>query len=690
MNLENRERDMDYHITEELKLAIEQNKVIAFDFFDTIVYRNVSPKHVHYMWANRMINFFELDLKVEKLVKIKFQSMRLAKFNNLRHGYDKEYDYKQMSSILYNRIKPNVDIIEFYEKSMLIEESIEKEVISISTDFLDIFKLCNLLKKKIIIISDFYLPSRVLKNILQEHKIEIDVKDIYVSCDFKRTKDSGNLYKEVIKSLKIDPKEMLMIGDNQKSDFENSKKNGCNGYWHKCDEQIQFYKKFHDDIETITKDASDLYNRDWIQNRNEPYSYLTFALFPFIEQLYCKLIKDGKKDVFFFSSEGELYKKLFDDYQMIANNGVKKINTFYMCVSRHSTLLPSIFGMEKKYFEKIYQNYPDMKLYHFLKNLGLENNSELREEFKNELDKDETISDFENSQVFDKLLSSVIFERECMKLANEQRTNFIGYVDNFGVDIKTSGLNIVDIGYNGTTQDNIYKIYNSEVNITGYYMMLYTEKVKNPCSKKVGILYDENLEDKSKKDVIAYNSSVIEVILRASHGSIDSYLARDNSYFPVYETTNPQVYTNIIKPIQDLIIIHFNEITKIFCKINYSKADYYKDFTRMYKKFILSPSNEEMDIYISIPFEDNFAIYKKLEDNIVKNELNPIKNLISIVMSRGKILRKQQTNWVAVAFYKLNLNFINKILYYFSSLSLKLFFTMEKMKLRKRLKNKQL
>lgn len=72
--------------------------------------------------------------------------------------------------------------------------------------------------KRVIAISDMYLPGTVLKSILLEKGLAIDA--VYVSCDYKARKSEGTLYDVVVEAEAIQPWEILHIGDNLQSDYE--------------------------------------------------------------------------------------------------------------------------------------------------------------------------------------------------------------------------------------------------------------------------------------------------------------------------------------------------------------------------------------------------------------------------------------------------------------------------------------
>lgn len=72
-------------------------------------------------------------------------------------------------------------------------------------------------KKEVYIISDMYLPKSVIEKILIKCGIT-GQKEIYVSCECGMNKISGKLFQYVIYKNKLQPHQMLHIGDSVKAD----------------------------------------------------------------------------------------------------------------------------------------------------------------------------------------------------------------------------------------------------------------------------------------------------------------------------------------------------------------------------------------------------------------------------------------------------------------------------------------
>lgn len=652
-------------------------KVIAFDIFDTILYRKVSPMHVHRMWAERIIEKLKLECSMEYLVEKKFKCARLAKVKNVSQGFDREYSYRQMTNYLRKKLKLELSEIEFYNLAIDIELEVEKQVCYVPEKMKELIN--DIKKEKVVIcISDFYLPSIIMQSLLRSK--EINVENIFVSTAYLLQKRTGRLYEKVSELLQISPKQILMIGDNIKSDYNNALQVGMKAVHLNNEKNHTYYEEFEKNLVNAKKEFDDFMNSDEVVKRVVPFSHVSFAMTIFIRRLFNRLKKDNCKHVLFMSREGEFFKTLFDDYQKYFIPEQDWIETHYFYVSRRATIVPSIYNVEKDSFKEIYKNYLQMSIHDFLCNLGMDTNTNVLKSLEH-IDINISIPNFSDSKEYSMLLSSEIFIKECLNNSKIQREYLTKYLDDMKIDYQAEGLFLVDVGYSGTSQNNIYKMFRKKVAIHGYYMISYADR-KSICENntKSGILYD--IKSGEKKDEFTYNSAVIEMLTLASHCGVDSYSLKDNKIVPVFHDNAQEIecYNTIVKDLQQNIREFFVKINSIIEAAYIHENSYYQLFRTQYKRFIYNPTTVEMEKYIKIPFVDNFAIYRKYEaeKKSGRHKNFSLKGLKNIVFSKGQCLKEQNTHWIAAALYKMDMRCLNPILYMFSGITMFMFDFMAK------------
>ncbi len=189
---------------ENIKSSIKSVKVISFDLFDTLFYRP-------YLNPNDL--FYHLEIEQKRPF---YADHRIISEKNTRILSPKE-------EITYDDIYDNID--ENFRDMKDKELSLEFNSLLLNKEIKDLYDYAKSLEKKLIFISDMYLPVRFIEKLLNKFDIN-DYSALYVSSDLNLTKHRGNLFKKVISDLKCAPKDILHIGDSKKSDFIIPKKMG--------------------------------------------------------------------------------------------------------------------------------------------------------------------------------------------------------------------------------------------------------------------------------------------------------------------------------------------------------------------------------------------------------------------------------------------------------------------------------
>ena len=178
-----------------IKKAIISHEIISFDLFDTLVVRPyVKPtdlfKQIEVDFNSP--GFYEERVRAEKACRIKSAEITFDEIyekidENFRNLKEKELDYER------SLIRVNPEILEIYKYALG----------------------CN---KTVIVMTDMYLPSEFLKDILQKTGYS-GYSKLFVSGEYRHNKKSGELFDTVVKELGIDKGSLLHIGDNRTSDY---------------------------------------------------------------------------------------------------------------------------------------------------------------------------------------------------------------------------------------------------------------------------------------------------------------------------------------------------------------------------------------------------------------------------------------------------------------------------------------
>lgn len=204
---------------QDLRKAIEnpRYKVISFDIFDTLVLRpSIFPTDLFVVAGRecKQNDFFALVRKnCESLARQK-QTV----------GED-EILYSDIYDVMKNAYEYSEDEI---ERLLQAELECEYSLLSARNSAQKLFYLAKKLGKKVIIVSDIYLPYSFISKMLAHCGYE-GYDKLYLSSEYKMTKSTGRLYQTVIDDMRkqgVEAGEILHIGDNERSDVASAKRQG--------------------------------------------------------------------------------------------------------------------------------------------------------------------------------------------------------------------------------------------------------------------------------------------------------------------------------------------------------------------------------------------------------------------------------------------------------------------------------
>lgn len=504
-------------------INLKDYDVVSFDIFDTLIVRYVDkPENIFKIIEQKVeeaINFKKNRINAEKIVRNKFE--REITIEDI---------YKELGK--------------FYKKELI--SSLKKLEISLEIDFCTrredvygFFKKCIESNKKIIISSDMYLPSEVIKIILEKNNIN-GYMDLFLSSDTGVCKKDGKLFELIIKKLNIKPSKILHIGDNKNSDCTIPGKLGIKTLLIEK-VNVKHIKRWFlkENINSKIIDRFVYFN---LQNKKESYTYKigykTFGIILYGFSLWLKeeLERQKIKKVYFLSRDGWILQKAFN----IINFNNKDINDYYLYASRRALLVPCLH-LCKNFAEikELLNLKPKLIIKTYLNKLGIDfylNNIE------DDLEK--VIDEKEQRVLFEKLKGTVV---ENLEKEYKAITEYLKKKDFNGK------LAIVDIGWFGNMQNALYMITGNE-EIFGYYVG--TRKNENldklEFMKRKGYLFNNKINDNYW--YVAAMNSLFETFFLANHGSVKRFNLNKNNDIKIescdYEYKNNAEKEHLIRDFQ--------------------------------------------------------------------------------------------------------------------------------------------
>lgn len=493
----------------ELEKKIEQYEVISFDVFDTLVMRKV---------------YFSTDIFhiVEK--KLRSELGENFPFFEIRKKAASVCDNATIDEI-YEEIEKNQNWdCELTEKVKQCEIDVEKQFVVPRRDMV---RLYNSIKsaKEVYFISDMYLSKNILVDILGKCGIIIPRDKIIVSCDYKRSKEDGSLWKYYEENL-IGGRKALHIGDNEKTDGELPKRYGIDSYviW-SADQILQ-----ESSIRDIASEVNTLYASivvGMISARllNSPFALQRtcgkiyfeeeraagFCLLGNMMYVFCSWLFSQAKDsqikkLAFFSREGYLLTKLFNFYCELAGEE-KKPEVVYMEISRRVVLATTIYD-EQDILEVAGFPYVGSIRDFLYDRFGVSKEDEgLCEE-----DCAEINGSKQNLQEVVKQ-----YKADILSEADRERKNYLAYVKAIGL---TSDFAIVDSQLYGTTQYYLGKLLGEK--LKGYYFCVCKDKTNRYLGRNIMESCFPGKKELDGKDSSIYkNAAFIEAFFTSPEGMLE-------------------------------------------------------------------------------------------------------------------------------------------------------------------------
>lgn len=288
---------------DELAKKLSEFEAVSFDIFDTLILRPfAAPTDLfHIVGAETgLLNFAEVREYCERQAR----EIKFRRENTYEINIDDIYEYmEKYAGSSYAAAK---------EKEL----EAEAELCRADPYMKRVWQLLRESGTAIYVISDMYLKGEFLERLLVKNGFD-GFKKLFVSNEYKCSKYEGTLYSEAKKV--IGSKKAAHVGDNVRSDIENSREQGFTPFWRRnpndfgsafrpvCGSRIvgSAYSglvngKFHSGLEALPV----LYEYGYAYSGIFVLGYCNFIRRIFLES--------GADKILFLARDGELLKKIYD------------------------------------------------------------------------------------------------------------------------------------------------------------------------------------------------------------------------------------------------------------------------------------------------------------------------------------------------------------------------------------------
>ena len=520
-----------------LNLAANSD-IVMFDIFDTLLVRRV-------LRATDV--FLLVDQSLENHRYVFSNERKLAEEDaNRKYGED-----NVTIDLIYERMQVNLsltdDEINVLKNKELVAELSLIECRKSMCDILD-----GLVKsgKKVILVSDMYIQSTILREILAEKGIK-GYSDIFVSCDYGCSKTNG-LFKLVLDKTGVSPERCLHIGDNHYSDIEAASVLGIKTFEiyssvEMLEESIYSgilkEKPSLEENVLISTFAIDAYNDPFgcfdedgkliVDDVDIVRRFVAPVIFKYTLWLIKKSEAQALDLMIFPSRDGYLAKKLFDEFKS------EKIDSIYFYISRKTALLAS---SENKEDVKRILDIPDERAF---SDMILE-----RFNIKNDYEDAADLSEYDYNKMIDR--------------CHELRHALDNYISSCNIT-QHKRIGFMDFVAMGTVQKSLEKILN--IKMQGLY---FVKRTPDEYAKDIECdsLYPESSDYFSEFNVYKYYY-FLENIMTSSEPSVSDF-NQDDPVF--YSEKRNAIQLKKIEECQKAVERYVREMFMV-CNINSWKSD---------------------------------------------------------------------------------------------------------------------
>ena len=298
------------------------NNFYSFDIFDTLITRETANPRGIFSLMQNTLNKSEKYRDIPNIVKENFYNLRIeSEFfirDNKRHSGIKEVTIDN----IYDFIAQNIPLTTEQRNDLLnLELKTERDnIIAIQKNIKRVEELVSS-NKKVILISDMYLPSNFIREVLSSINKIFETIPIYVSCEHNCTKKSGELYKYIQSTENVQKDTWYHFGDNIQGDVVVPRNLGITA------ELYEYVKLNPFEIDILRRFPEDAYINLAVgcakncrlfadRKNNEKYnlgaSLGGCLLYPYIAWMVEQVKLQNLTRLYFVMRDGEVLKILYD------------------------------------------------------------------------------------------------------------------------------------------------------------------------------------------------------------------------------------------------------------------------------------------------------------------------------------------------------------------------------------------
>ena len=598
------------------KNKAQTKEVITFDIFDTLLHRKAAAPtdifdfvRAYFLNHDMMLKYHDLLINFPHLRRI---SEALAREQRTEiHKGEGEITFDEIYEALQQISKCDNTIKEALKKAELFLES---EFLYCSTTGHMLYKEAKRQNKKIYFISDMYLPTSFLKDLLKKNGYDVESNNqIFVSAEHRVSKHNGKLFEHFLESENIDPSDCLHIGDNLHADIKQASAyniDSLHANWAFVENQYKPYKgHFNDYIaRSITKHITFPQHHDFLPE--EPYEKLGYQIwgpliFGYMIWLANEIKKESVDTALFFARDADLIMDLYKTYFLQYTPDLKMD---FVYLSRASMLPLAFTDWPMHRLWAAFGGKSERTIKEAMETLQIDIALHLDDVRQVGFSSINEIITKSNEHQMHHLINKLY--QPVMLRSKELRQDYQKYFQDFVQD--ASKIALVDIGWAGNIQAMFLRILGKDW-IDKDYIGLYlgtsshTTPAMSPYVNFRGWIMS-NGDPKEVEDTLTSNGGVelLEFALTTNYGSTLGYKEDKGNIIPVLEksTEDQEIsYAQKALSVQKGIKMFFEEYKFLLKNFSFDSLES-REWSQPFLDMVNNPQELQLELLASLSHSD--------------------------------------------------------------------------------------
>jgi len=485
-----------------LKSKIDRAKVVSFDIFDTLLFRKTNTPETVFELVGRHFGIHG------------FRKLRMDEQNEAsrRAWIAYQYPHADMDQI-YEVLSEHTEIPVDWAEVKEYEIQMERDALVANEELLEFFRYAKNAGKRVIIVSDMYLPASILGQILTDRGFA-GFDYLYCSADEHKAKFNRDLFEHVVQKEGIAYGDMLHIGDKARDDGEFPGAYGIETFVYERDVDLEKIKKAgSSDVDKgLCKILANPEKGFWYNLGVEVGGPLYMGLYRYL----LDKTDYGRRKVFFLSRDG------YNLYHIFKEHGYRNVE--YLYTSRRALTMAAIQEMNERDIESLPPYTFGQTVGEILDYLCIDREKILHLEQAGLSSFDSVIETEEDMTAFRKLytLDKEVFLDRC----RTERENALRYFEKIGFFDEDAIC--FDCGWQGSSQELIEQFKKAVGSKVRHDFVYFGIKNSSKSRKQLrGMHYDAYLFDFYTNDALQRelngNEGLCELFFSAPHESVYIY-----------------------------------------------------------------------------------------------------------------------------------------------------------------------